>query len=86
MPLYEFKCESCEIFDEWRSLSERSAPAYCPTCQQLGKRIFSAPTLLSGPLRSKRANPEPQLVKRDREPQQPRVKSHSGGRPWMIGH
>ncbi len=67
-------------------MSESRVPAYCPTCQELGKRIFSAPTLLSSSLRLKRVNPEPQLVKHDGEPKPPRVKNHTGGRPWMIGH
>ncbi|MGP1375857.1 MAG: FmdB family zinc ribbon protein [Almyronema sp.] len=86
MPLYEFSCADCGIFDEWRSLATRSDPAYCPSCQTLGKRVFSAPALLSGSVRLKRESPEPQRVQRDLEPQQPRVKSHTGGRPWMIGH
>ncbi|PSB00580.1 FmdB family zinc ribbon protein [Merismopedia glauca] len=87
MPLYEFKCHDCGIFDAWRSLAESNHPANCPTCEQPAKRIFSPPTaLLSGSLRLKTENPEPQLVKRDREPKSPKVKNHNGGRPWMIGH
>lgn len=86
MPLYEYQCNTCGIFDEWRSMSQSSAPAYCPICQEPGKRIFSAPALLSGSLRLKRENPDPQLVKRDSEPKAPRVQSHAGGRPWMLGH
>jgi putative FmdB family regulatory protein len=86
MPLYEFKCDECGIFDEWRTMAECSAPAYCPACRELGRRVFSAPMLLSGSLRLKRENPEPQLVKRDRELTPPRVKSHAEGRPWMISH
>lgn len=86
MPLYEFRCDPCGIFDQWRTLAEFDAPAYCPTCQQPAKRIFSPPAVLSGSLRLKQANPEPQLVKRDQEPQPPGARSHTGGRPWMIGH
>jgi putative FmdB family regulatory protein len=86
MPLYEFKCDDCGIFEEWRSLAESSTPAQCPACQGASKRIFSAPALLSGSLRLKRENREPQLVRRDLESKQPRVKSHTEGRPWMISH
>jgi putative FmdB family regulatory protein len=86
MPLYEFKCEDCGVFDQWRSLSESSAPAHCPSCEEPARRIFSAPMLLSGSLRVKRENPEPQLVKRDRDPEPARAKSHANGRPWMISH
>lgn len=86
MPLYEFRCDPCGGFEEWRSMAESSAPAYCPSCQQPGRRIFSAPMVLSGSLRLKRENPEPQLVKRDQEPKPKAAKEHKGGRPWMIGH
>jgi putative FmdB family regulatory protein len=86
MPLYEFQCSDCGLFDQWRTMAECHAPAYCPSCEKPARRVFSPPALLSGSLRLKRENPEPQLVKRDREPQQPRVKSHAEGRPWMISH
>ncbi len=86
MPLYEFKCNDCGIFDLWRSMAESSSPAECPTCQSAARRVFSPPMLLSGSLRlSKKANPEPELVKLDREPEPPKLKSPQG-RPWMITH
>ncbi|PSB51150.1 zinc ribbon domain-containing protein, partial [Chroococcidiopsis cubana CCALA 043] len=31
MPLYEFRCDDCGVFDEWRSLAECNNPAHCPT-------------------------------------------------------
>ncbi|NER78059.1 MAG: zinc ribbon domain-containing protein [Leptolyngbya sp. SIO1D8] len=67
MPLYEFKCDPCGVFDEWRSLADRNVPAYCPICQKLGKRVFSPPTMLSGSLRLRQEIQEPRLVSRDRE-------------------
>ncbi|WP_373539808.1 FmdB family zinc ribbon protein [Chamaesiphon sp.] len=89
MPLYEFRCNDCGIFDEWRTMSESSSPAHCPDCQESAKRIFSNVGIqLNGALRlRKTANPEPQLVTKkdvDRS-QHTRAKSH-GGRPWMINH
>ena len=86
MPLYEFRCDDCGVFEAWRTLAERDTPASCPHCQQMGKRIFSPPALLSGSLRLKVENPEPQLVKREREPERPKPRVHEGGRPWMLSH
>ncbi len=85
MPLYEFKCDRCGPFDQWRMMAESSLPAYCPSCQEVAKRIFSAPAVLSGSLRLKKES-EPQLVKRDQEPKTPRLQNHASGRPWMISH
>jgi putative FmdB family regulatory protein len=88
MPLYEFRCDECGVFDAWRSISERSTPAPCPGCKTPARRVFSAPALqLSGTLRFKKESPEPQLVKRETDPAaRTKARSHAGGRPWMIGH
>lgn len=86
MPLYEFRCDDCGIFDLWRSMSESMALAHCPDCEAPAKRIFSPPAVLSRSLRLKRENPEPQVIKRETEPEASKVRSHMGGRPWMIGH
>jgi putative FmdB family regulatory protein len=89
MPLYEFRCKECGIFDEWRTMTESNAIAYCPQCQESAQRIFSIPGIqLNGALRlNKTENPEPKLAKKkDADPaQRNRAKSH-GGRPWMINH
>ena len=89
MPLYEFRCNDCGVFDEWRTMNESSNPANCPDCQESAKRIFSIPGVrLNGALRlNKTANSEPQLVtKPATDPDlKPKAKSH-GGRPWMLGH
>ncbi len=86
MPLYEYRCPECGIFDQWRSLADSDQSAHCPDCERTGRRIFSPPMLLTGSFRLKQELREPQLVKRDREPEKPRVKSHLEGRPWMISH
>ncbi|MFQ3617652.1 MAG: zinc ribbon domain-containing protein [Cyanobacteriota bacterium] len=86
MPLYEFRCPECGIFDQWRSLDERNLLSECPTCQQPAQRIFSPPAILSGSLRLKQEAREPKLVQRTEERSPSRVKNHTGGRPWMIGH
>lgn len=89
MPLYEFQCETCGYFEQWRSMSNATHPMPCPSCQQIAKRIFSPPVvMLSGSLPVRRENPEPQRVKRLSEPEsaKPKYKSHADERPWMISH
>jgi putative FmdB family regulatory protein len=86
MPLYEFRCEDCGVFEVMRPMAESSDPAHCPSCDTRGKRIFSPPMTLSRTIRLKKVSSEPELVKRDLEPKTPRVQYHSGSRPWMVGH
>jgi putative FmdB family regulatory protein len=86
MPLYEFRCDECGVFDEWRTMAECNAPAQCPDCEKVAKRIFSPPALLSGSLRLKHENREPQVVEREKAQEPSRVRNHAGERPWMIGH
>jgi putative FmdB family regulatory protein len=89
MPLYEFRCNNCGIFDEWRHLNDSSNPADCPSCNQTAKRIFSAIGVkLNGSLRlNKTANPEPRLVTKTDPNTENRTRPRShGGRPWMINH
>jgi putative FmdB family regulatory protein len=45
MPLYDFECSVCGVFGEFRSIAKRSAPASCPSCGRLAKRLISAPNL-----------------------------------------
>lgn len=91
MPLYEFRCEVCGLFEQWRILAEVSKPMFCPTCQTVAKRIFSAPNvnLNSGsfPLRSGDGK-EPRLVKRSQNQESAtlRYSQQQQGRPWMINH
>ncbi|NJP11250.1 MAG: zinc ribbon domain-containing protein [Leptolyngbyaceae cyanobacterium RU_5_1] len=86
MPLYEFKCQTCGVFEQWRSLAESSNPAFCPTCQVQGKRVFSAPAVnLSSSLPLRSSKLEPDVVKRDKEPKPQTFQSQSSGRPWMLG-
>ena len=89
MPLYEFRCPDCGIFDEWRSMTDRAHPATCPNCQQSATKILSIPGIqLNGAIRLKKTeNPEPQLVKKGEVDPDKRTRPRShGGRPWMINH
>ena len=89
MPLYEYKCVTCGRFEQWRTLAEVGTPMFCPTCQAVAQRVFSAPNvnLNSGSLRLKRGETqEPRVVKsdRDKEPATPKYRQQQNGRPWMI--
>ena len=86
MPVDEFRCDECGLFEKWLAIAECSNPATCPSCEQFAKRIFSPPAVLSGSLRLKTENSAPQLVKRDKEPEVPKFRNHAGSRPWTIGH
>jgi len=88
MPLYEFHCNTCGPFEQWRTLAEASSPLSCPTCEHIARRVFSPPSvMLSSTLRLRNNHDlEPQLVRRSQESIAPRVQSHRHGRPWMINH
>jgi putative FmdB family regulatory protein len=98
MPIYEYRCPHCGLFSELVKMSEASAPASCPTCQEMAPRVLSVPrlTTLSRAQRSawernEKSAHEPQRVSRHR------CSAESGGcthkprptqpkRPWMLGH
>jgi putative FmdB family regulatory protein len=91
MPLYEYKCETCGAFEQWRTLAEAKTPMLCPTCQAVAKRVFSPPSvnLNSGSLQLKEGEAkEPRLLKssQHKEPTKPRYSQQRNGRPWMISH
>ena len=94
MPLYEFRCEECGIFEQRRSLEEASKSMHCPTCQVDAKRVISAPNVIMTPyaLRSRvERSAEPRVVKRNQSQEPVTHKHHHHhhhhqGRPWMIGH
>lgn len=96
MPLYEFCCQTCGPFDQWRSLNEASLPLFCSSCQAIAKRIYSAPGLIMTPYALRRRveqSAEPKVVKRPQSeepvPHQHSAHQHSHAhhsRPWMVGH
>lgn len=45
MPIYEYECPDCGIFDELRPLSQAKDPARCPECGAIRSRRISAPAL-----------------------------------------
>ena len=89
MPLYEYSCETCGEFDAWRTIAEVSTPINCPSCDAVGRRIFSPPAILSTGLGSvRRPSGEPRVIQKsgDREPAKPQAKAKTRGRPWMLDH
>jgi putative FmdB family regulatory protein len=88
MPLYEFQCADCGVFEGARPMSRAHAPAACPSCGRRAPRVLSAVAI------GQRAPRPPDAT-------QPRLRKasglaraggrssapHPGGhRPWMIGH
>jgi putative FmdB family regulatory protein len=45
MPAYEYECETCGVFTEFRPMDERDVPATCGICDGRASRIISAPNL-----------------------------------------
>ncbi len=43
MPLYEYECEECGVFDSFRPISEASKPMACPACNAMSPRAWSIP-------------------------------------------
>jgi putative FmdB family regulatory protein len=87
MPVYEFSCpEGCEDYEIWRSIDQRSVDTHCPECGSEGKRLFSPPMALCGPLRLKQESREPKLVRKSRAGNEakPKLKDIQGARPWML--
>jgi putative FmdB family regulatory protein len=89
MPLYEYQCSGCGLFEASQPMAQATAPVVCPACGKRSRRILSA-TAIAGPRRSgrRRGPVGPQLVEqgtqKDPPKAAPNVTTH--GRPWMIGH
>lgn len=50
MPIYEYKCQACDIKFEVRRGFSESSGANCPRCQCQAQRIFSpVPIVFKGP-------------------------------------
>lgn len=45
MPIYEYKCEKCGIFDKFERISSPSL-VVCPTCGGKVHRVISAPGII----------------------------------------
>lgn len=60
MPLYDYKCPNCGMFDDFRSASRAAAPADCPECGSESPRVIHVPRIveMSAALRCAHASNE----------------------------
>ncbi len=97
MPRYEFFCETCGPFEQWRPFDEANNPMRCPVCQAAARRVYSLPGLVKTPpalaralYREEKSAHEPEVVRRElpsrEEPRGATVRRQARGRPWQIGH
>ncbi len=90
MPLYDFRCETCGIFEQSRSIQTANDLMLCPTCNTVAKRLISAVGILKTPTQlSKRVeqSAEPRVVQRaPQHNHSAHTHNHHHGRPWAIGH
>ncbi len=92
MPRYEFLCETCGSFEQWRDHRESEEPMFCPSCDAVAKRVYSMPNVtVTSKTRA------PQLDERGskagvferphaQEPASPPSPQRVGGRPWQVSH
>jgi putative FmdB family regulatory protein len=45
MPSYDYECETCGVFTQFRPIAERDVPATCGICDGRATRVISAPHL-----------------------------------------
>jgi putative FmdB family regulatory protein len=93
MPLYEYTCQTCGIFDQWKPMSEATQPVNCPTCQTEAKRIYSVAGIITTPSSLSRRiekSAEPRIVQKQTHSHTHSHNHshhhHTPSRPWMIGH
>lgn len=74
MPVYNYQCTACEDdFTLFRTIAERSDPAFCPDCKAVATRMITAPNLaIMSPIKRKIA------VTNERSQHAPRVTSPAG--------
>ena len=101
MPLYDYHCETCGPFRQFRSISNRATLAECEECGTSAVRVLTAPqlSLMSSnnriaETRNEKSAHEPGVVtvmkpeeKRPKAPKPMHAQGHAHAhRPWMVGH
>ena len=91
MPIYAFACEACGEFDVTRGVADAAAPAACPACGAIARRVFSPPGLarLVKPLRTaldreEKSAHEPEVV--SVKAGRPLPHTHAPAPPWVLSH
>jgi putative FmdB family regulatory protein len=80
MPLYDFVCEGCGPFEQWRPIADPGA--HCPVCSVPARRVYSAPSVrrMDAPLRTA-------LTREEHSAAMPEVVSRpAAGAPLHLGH
>lgn len=93
MPLYDYACDDCGPFREWRGMSEAGSPAECPSCSGPSGRTVSAPFLAAmnpytriAHQRNEKAAHEPQVMTRAQLDKSGRRRSPSHGHAHGHGN
>lgn len=102
MPLYDYHCETCGPFRQFRSIINRAAPVECEECGATAERVLTAPqlSLMSSnnriaETRNEKSAHEPGVVNfmkpaEEKKPKAPKPLHGHGHahahRPWMLGH
>lgn len=98
MPLYEYCCPNCGLFDAMAPMTDASLPATCLDCGTSSPRIISAPRLAMMPGGERRLHERNE--RSAHEPRQshkhvcgngchhakPAAARRAPKRPWMLGH
>jgi putative FmdB family regulatory protein len=43
MPVYEFRCPTCGVFERWREYQHAGDPMTCDACGGPARRVYSVP-------------------------------------------
>jgi putative FmdB family regulatory protein len=72
MPLYDYACDGCGPFRDWRPMSEAASEADCPACGRPSMRTVSSPFLACvsrntriAHERNERSAEEPKVMRRE---------------------
>ena len=102
MPVYEYLCDDCGGFSEFRPMSMYDAPHPCPSCEEPARRaILTAPAIGACSSEQRKAHRRNEAAVE--APKRGRAAAHghhhhhkhahpgkSGklaeGRPWMLSH
>jgi putative FmdB family regulatory protein len=78
MPIYEYKCPGCGVFEEFHTMDKIPVTGRCPKCEGEAGRIISIPALSRTPKhvssaleQAEKSRSEPAVIRRDHaEPRQ----------------
>ena len=94
MPLYDYACDRCGPFSDWRPMREAADPADCPGCGGTAPRMVSAPFVARmnphdrvAHQRNEKSAHEPGVVRKKTHDRDPDAHPHRhGGHAHGLGH